>query len=141
MDVEPAIVGELRRCALRAGLIHDEHSTALDFCSEPEASALECVRSPELSSPWLKDPYSSVLCGDSATTRAWRHIFGHRCGRRYGGMLPEASHRPHCQADITGIGFHYLPSSDHHPIVHYERSRRGCCPMLVLVSDNGDLRR
>jgi hypothetical protein len=40
---EPAIVGELRRCAFRAGLIKDEQSTALDFCSEPEASALECV--------------------------------------------------------------------------------------------------
>ncbi|ORX37832.1 hypothetical protein BD324DRAFT_680710 [Kockovaella imperatae] len=40
---KPSIVGELRRCALRAGLITTEDSTALDFCAEPEASALECV--------------------------------------------------------------------------------------------------
>ncbi|RSH82154.1 hypothetical protein EHS25_006087 [Saitozyma podzolica] len=39
---KPSIVGELRKCAFKAGLIKDEQSTSLDFCSEPEASALEC---------------------------------------------------------------------------------------------------
>ena len=43
LTTEPTFVGELRRCALQAGLITDIDSTALDFCSEPEASALECV--------------------------------------------------------------------------------------------------
>ncbi|GFZ48315.1 hypothetical protein JCM24511_06063 [Saitozyma sp. JCM 24511] len=60
---KPAIVGELRRCAFRAGLIKDEQSTALDFCSEPEASALECYAAAKQLSLGPNDTFSVVDAG------------------------------------------------------------------------------